>query len=365
MTNNKATNIKPAGEPLRIAQIAPLWMSVPPKKYGGSELILSLLSEELVHAGHNVTLFASGDSITSAHLHPVVNQCVTDVMSQGCAYEYQHYANMAMATAIMKSDEFDIIHSHLGCSYVPFFSDKKGMMLHTIHIPLSIDDQWVLGQCHGNASLAMISKYQADAVPSSFIGNSSVVHHGIDFGCYEFSEHKGEYLLFLGRMGPQKAPLHAIQIAKAVGMPLVLAGEPQNAEEKQYFENKIKPHIDKKNITHVGSVNHKQKNLLLKQAAALLFPIQGPEAFGLVMIEAMACGTPVLGWARASVVEIIDQGETGFYSDSLEKLVSLVPKTIALNRLSVREKAMKRFSHKRMVSDYLNIYQKMIQMQYQ
>lgn len=360
---NQKTNNEPLVKPLRIAQIAPLWMSVPPKNYGGSELILSLLSEELVLSGHDVTLFASGDSITNANLHPIVNQCITDAMSQGHAYEYQHYANMAMATAIMQSDEFDIVHAHLGCSYVPFYSHKKGNMLHTIHIPLSIDDQWVLDHCNGDASLAMISKFQAAAIPNSFIGNSRVVHHGIDFGCYEFSEQEGEYLLFLGRMGPQKSPLHAIEIAKAAGIPLVLAGEPQNAVEKQYFENKIKPHIDKKNITHVGPVNHKQKNLLLKKAAVLLFPIQGPEAFGLVMIEAMACGTPVLGWDRASVVEIVDQGKTGFYSDSLEKLVALVPSAITLNRLNVRQTAMKRFSHKRMVADYLDIYQSLIQLQ--
>jgi glycosyltransferase involved in cell wall biosynthesis len=186
-----------------------------------------------------------------------------------------------------------------------------------------------------------------------------VIYHGIDFNTYEFSTQGGDYLAFLGRMGPQKSPLHAIQVARAAGMRLILAGQPQNAEEEVYFAEKIKPLIDGTQVIYLGPVDHQRKNQLLKNAAALLFPIQGEEAFGLAMVEAMACGTPVLGWKQSSVVEIVDFGQTGFYGDSVERLADYVPPTLALDRRAIRARAKQRFGHMRMADEYLQVYQEL------
>ena len=341
--------------PLRIAMVAPLWASVPPAAYGGTELMVHLLTEELVQRGHAVTLFAAGSSRTRATLRSVAHGTVSEAMAQGAAHEYDHYATALFAEALRQEAEFDVIHCHLGCRFVPMGLVSTMPVLHTSHIVLSVDDQWIVGR-YPQTPIAAISHYQAAAIPPQCRMNVRVIHHGIDFGDYTFSPGPGKYLAFLGRMGPQKSPLDAIRIARRAGMPLVLAGKPQNAEEERYFAEQVRPSVDGHSVSYVGPVDHRQKNELLSGAAALLFPIQGEEAFGLAMIEAMACGTPVVAWKRSSVTEIVDDGKTGFYADSVEALATQVPRATALDREAVRRHALGRFSHLRMVDDYLEMY---------
>jgi glycosyltransferase involved in cell wall biosynthesis len=339
--------------PLRIAQVAPLWMRVPPPTYGGTELMVHLLIEELVRCGHAVTLFASGDSRTRAALHPVVPRGLIELMGDDEAGEYEHYANHAFAEAIRRANRFDVIHSHLGCSRIPMGVAATAPVLHTLHAPPSIDDLWVLER-YPDVPVAAISHYQASTIRPQ--RDVEVVHHGIEFAAYEPSLAPGQYLAFLGRMGPQKSPVEAIRIAKAVGLPLVLAGKPQNAPEEVYFTEQVRPHIDGEAVRYIGAVAHAEKVDLLRNAAVLLFPIQGEEAFGLAMVEAMACGTPVVGCARASVREVVDAGITGFHAESVDDLPGLVVRAQALDRAAVRQHALSRFSHRTMAGNYMALY---------
>jgi glycosyltransferase involved in cell wall biosynthesis len=281
-------------------------------------------------------------------------------MARGEAYEYGHYANALLAEALRESDSFDVIHCHLGCAFLPLGSVSPTPILHTQHVVLSVDDLWVLKR-YPEVPITAISCHQAAALPPQRRGKPRVIYHGIDFNAYDFSDRPGDYLAFLGRMGPQKSPLHAIRIAQAAKMRLILAGRPQNAEEEIYFAEKIKPLIDGTKVSYLGPVDHQRKNQLLKNAAALLFPIQGEEAFGLAMVEAMACGTPVIGWRQSSVVEVVDFGQTGFYGDSVEMLAGCVPRALSLDRRAVRERAKQRFSHTRMADEYLEVYRELAQ----
>jgi glycosyltransferase involved in cell wall biosynthesis len=276
-------------------------------------------------------------------------------MAKGKAYDYIHYANALFAEVLRAAASFDVIHSHLGCSFLPLGMVSPVPVLHTPHTVLSPDDLWAI-QRHPGAALTAISRHQAAALPPERRRNVRVIYHGVDFAAYDFSPEPGKYLAFLGRMGPQKSPLDAIRIARLADMPLVLAGKPQNAEEETYFAEKVRPLVDGKNVTYIGPVNHRQKNEFLRGAAALVFPIQGEEAFGLAMIEAMACGTPVVGWEWSSVSEVVDIGRTGFYGDSVERLAELVARALALERGTVRAHAQRRFGHLRMVDDYVEMY---------
>jgi glycosyltransferase involved in cell wall biosynthesis len=336
--------------------VVPLWASIPPATYGGTELMVHLLTEELVERGHEVTLFAAGNSRTRAKLRSIGSGTVSEAMASGEAYEYVHYVNALFAEVLREASSFDVIHSHLGCSFLPLGKVSPVPVLHTPHTVLSMDDLWAIRH-YPQAALVAISRHQAAALPPERRRNVPVIYHGINFGEYQFNPSQGRYLAFLGRMGPQKSPLDAIRIARLADVPLVLAGNPQNAEEETYFAEKIRPLVDGKNVICIGPVNHHQKNELLRLAGALLFPIQGEEAFGLAMIEAMACGTPVVAWERSSVTEVIDPGKTGFYGDSVETLARLVPLALALDRQAVCEHARRRFSHLRMVDEYVTMYE--------
>jgi glycosyltransferase involved in cell wall biosynthesis len=344
---------------LRIAQVAPLWASVPPRSYGGAELVVHLLTEELVERGHDVTLFASGDSRTKAMLRSIHERSVLDAMRAGEAHEYDHYANACLVDALRGASDFDVIHCHLGFAQIPISSLSPKPLLQTMHVLPTIDDMRMLER-YPSVSVAAVSRFQASALPEERRRRTRVVPHGIDFSRYELRTSPGEYLVFLGRMGPQKSPHDAIRIAQAAGVPLVLAGVPQNSGEETYFAERVRPLVDGTNVSYVGAVDHAQKNELLGRAAALLFPIQGVESFGVAMVEAMACGTPVLGWRRASVPEVVDEGTTGFCGDSVEELASLVPAVRALDRRTVREHAMRRFGHARMAEDYERAYEALI-----
>jgi glycosyltransferase involved in cell wall biosynthesis len=276
-------------------------------------------------------------------------------MAEGSAFEYQHYANSNLAAALLEREQFDIVHVHLGCETLPFGKTiGLNRAVYTLHAPFSPDDIWCLEQ-HPEIAVVGISAFQVSPVGNR--PHLHVIHNGCDFDRYKVSSRADRSLLFLGRLSPQKSPLHAIQIAQAADYPLVIAGGPQNAEEERYFDSEIRSLINGNNIRYVGPVMHDQKVELLSQATALLFPIQGDEAFGMVMIESMACGTPVVAWDRASVREIVDFGKTGFYGTSVTGLASCVHEAARLDRRSVAEYARAKFDSAVMSTRYESLYQ--------
>jgi glycosyltransferase involved in cell wall biosynthesis len=279
-----------------------------------------------------------------------------EAMERGRAWEYEYYESCNIAEALRASDSFDIIHSHVGCYAIPLGLLSRAPILHTLHNPITPDAIWLLER-YANAAVTAVSRQQIAEVPEQRRSSIRVINNGCDFDCYEFSPSPGKYLAFLGRMGAGKSPLDAIRIANKAGMPIVLAGQPLDEEERVYFKEKIEPLIDDDNVVYIGQADHQQKCALLRDAAALLFPIQAEEAFGLVMIEAMACGTPVIGFQRSSVEEVVDFGMTGFYADSMRALAAFVPRALALDRRIVRERAKERFGHVRMVDEYLRAYE--------
>ncbi|MEO6789007.1 MAG: glycosyltransferase family 4 protein [Chthoniobacteraceae bacterium] len=348
-----------AGNKLRIAQVAPLWTPIPPSTYGGIELLLALLCDELVARGHEVTLFASGDCRTSAKLRAVIPVNLGELMSRGDALMYEYYMNAAMAAVLAAQDEFDVVHCHLPPAWLPFAAAMRTPCTFTLHTSPHTDDEWAMRNFPG-AHVVAISHAQVAAASSRLGRKFPVVYNGVEFARYDASFEPGRYLAFLGRMSREKNPLDAIRIAQAANMPIVLAGRPQNAAEEAYFRDEVQPHIDGTRVRWIGLVNHPQKVELLRNAAALVFPIQWDEPFGLVMIEAMACGAPVLAVRRGSVAEVVDEGVTGFTAATPGELGPLVVKACALDRRKVREHAASRFSHAKMVDDYLAHYRSLI-----
>ena len=342
--------------PLRIAQVAPVWARVPPVTYGGTERIVYHLTEELVRRGHDVTLFASGDSLTSARLRPCCELNLFDGIAKGEVFRPEFYTLKNLADAVRDADSFDIIHCHLGCFSLPFSRLTGTPVLHTLPSVLGVDELWMLQQYPEAPVIARSHRQIADVSPERR-GGIRVIYNGHDFDAYEVSEEPGRYLAFLGRMAWEKSPLDAIQIAKKAEMPIVLAGEPWYEGEHEYFAEYVEPHIDGKDVVYLGAVNDAQKRDFLKRASALLFPIQYEEPLGNVMIEAMACGVPVVARNMGSVSEVVDPGRTGFYADAVEDLPALVREALLLDRKAVRDHARRRFSRSRMADDYLRVYE--------
>ena len=345
--------------PLRIAQIAPLWTRIPPSTYGGIELLLKLLVDELVDRGHDVTLFSSGDCATKGSLRSTVESNLTDRITAGEMYMYEYYASSTMAEVQQAAGEFDIIHYHMSTAWLPLAAAIATPGLFTMHTSPHLDDEWVMRRWPGVA-VAGISQCQMRSATVKLGREFPIIYNGCDFEAYEPSFEPGQYLAFLGRLSPEKNPLGAIRIAQSAGMPIVIAGQPQNESERHYFHAEIEPLLDGKSVHWIGPVNHPQKNELLRNAAALLFPIQWEEPFGLVMIEAMACGTPVIAHRRGSVSEVVDDGITGFHAGVIDAMPELVPRALELDRRAVREHAMQRFGFRHMVDDYLTLYRALI-----
>ena len=344
---------------LRIALIPPLWARVAPSTMGGVEFIVDLLADELVKRGHDVTVFTSSDSPTAARVVPLCECNLIEAMERGRAWEYEYYETCNIAEALQRSDSFDVVHFHVGCYAIPLGALSRSPVLHTLHNPITPDTIWLLER-YAEAPVTAVSHSQIAGIPDQRRCRIRVIHNGCDFEAQEFSPAPGKYLAYLGRMGPGKAPHDAIRIAKDSKLPLVLAGQPLNKEDRAYFAERIQPSIDGHNVIHIGAVDHRQKSSFLRDAAALLFPIQAEEAFGMVMIEAMACGTPVIALRRSSVEEVVDVGKTGFYANSVEELSRLVGRALALDRNLVCEHARQRFSHVRMVDAYLDSYQRLV-----
>ncbi len=345
--------------PLRIAQISPLWTRVPPATYGGIELLLKLLVDELVARGHDVTLFATGDCATAAKLRSVCDVNLCDLLERGDGYMFEYYANAVMCDVLRAAGEFDLIHSHLSPAWLPLGALSPTPTLWTMHTSLHRDDEWALRR-YPSVHAVGISRDQMRGQSLRLGRDFPIVYNGCDFDAFEPSFEPGEYLVFLGRMSHGKNPRDAIRLAQAAGLPIILAGKPQNAQEEQYFAAEVKPLIDGKNVRWIGPVNHLQKNELLRHAAALVFPVQWYEPFGLVMIEAMACGTPVVAHRRGSVAEVVDPGVTGFHTGVIDGMTELIPRALALDRRAVREHAQGRFGFKAMVDGYEALYRRVL-----
>ena len=345
-----------AERPLRVAQIAPLWAKIPPDTYGGIELGVNLLVENLVQRGHDVTLFATADCKTSARLYPVIDENLLALMAKGSAYVGDYYINAAVAEAVRKAGEFDVLHFHPGIQTLPIAGHLPNAIF-TLHTAVNVDDLWAVNR-YPAVQMVGISRYQARDITSPSL---SIIYNACDFSRFTPSYEPGSYLAFLGRMAHEKNPVGAIALAKKMGMPLLMGGMPQNGKEQHYFDTQVVPLIDGKQIQHLGPVGHEAKNALLRGAAALLFPIQWAEPFGLVMIEAMACGTPVLATRLGSVAEVVDEGVTGYSvepADSVDALLPLLDKALKLDRERIRTHALSRFDVSRMVDDYEGLFRR-------
>jgi glycosyltransferase involved in cell wall biosynthesis len=340
---------------MRIAQIAPLWESVPPPAYGGTELVVSLLTDELVRRGHEVTLFATGDSTTLAQLeamHPCALRLDTDVT------EHQAYEAMQLSEVYQRADEFDIIHSHLGFAALSCASLVKTPTVHTLHGALTPDNQKAYQRCR-NQPYVSISNAQRDLQLG--LNYVATVYNGIDSTIHTFYPEPNDppYLAFLGRLSPEKGAHHAIEIAKRSGWQLKMAGKVDRVDV-DYFEQEIKPYIDGEQIQYLGEANHVQKNTLMGNAVATLFPITWQEPFGLVMIESMAAGTPVIAMKLGSTPEVIAHGKTGFLCESVEDCVAALNQIDKIDRAACREHVVNKFGVKPMVDGYEAVYRQLL-----
>jgi glycosyltransferase involved in cell wall biosynthesis len=340
---------------MKIAQISPLIESVPPRYYGGTERVVSYLTEELVRQGHDVTLFASGDSATAADLV----SCASTALRLDPNVKEQVPYYMLMVDRVRRlADEFDILHFHIDYFQFPLFRDLAGRTLTTLHGRQDISDLKTLYAAFPELPLVSISDAQRRPVANAnFVGT---VYHGLPTDLLKANlGSTGDYVAFLGRFSPEKRPDRAIRIALAAGVPLKMAAKVDKAD-RDYFEAEIKPLLNQPGVEYIGEINERQKASFLGNARALLFPIDWPEPFGMVMIEAMACGTPVLAFRNGSVPEVIDDGLSGYIVDSEEEAVSVLQQTITMDRRRVRRRFEERFSAARMAADYVALYEKLL-----
>ncbi|WP_454857900.1 glycosyltransferase family 4 protein [Rhizobium binxianense] len=337
---------------MKIAQIAPLAESVPPKLYGGTERIVSYLTEELVALGHDVTLFASGDSVTDARL--VACSDVALRLNPNVRDHLPHQVVM-LEEIRRRAHEFDVLHFHIDLLHFPLIRDFADRTVTTLHGRLDLPDLKPFYKAFPDIPLVSISNDQRRPMPP--VNWSGTVYHGLPADLLPFTaKPKGSYLAFLGRISPEKRPDRAIEIATKIGMPLKIAAKIDNAD-KAYWETVIEPMVKSHpNVEFVGEINEHQKAAFLGNAGALLFPIDWPEPFGLVMIEAMACGTPVIAFRYGSVPEVIDNGVSGILVDSVTEAAENVERALRMDRKKVRATFEKRFSAERMARDYLDIY---------
>lgn len=337
---------------MKIAQIAPLAESVPPRLYGGTERIVSYLTEELVRQGHDVTLFASGDSVTRAELVPVtemalrLNPAVRDPIP---------YHMMLLDAVRRRADEFDALHFHIDLIHMPLVQDFIGRCVTTLHGRLDLPDLPAFYRAFPDHSLVSISDHQRLPMPP--VNWARTIHHGLPADLLPARTKASDgYLAFLGRISPEKRPDRAIRIAARAGLPLRIAAK-IDAVDRLYWEQEIAPLVERyPNIHYIGEINEAQKAEFLGRASALLFPIDWPEPFGLVMIEAMACATPVVAFRCGSVPEVIDHGVSGFIVESEDEAVAAVQNLHALDRARVRAAFDARFTAERMAADYVQLY---------
>ncbi len=335
---------------MRIAQIAPLHEAVPPKLYGGTERVVSFLTEELVALGHDVTLFASGDSVTSATLEPIwpralrLDPAIRDPIAPHM---------LLMEAARRKADAFDVLHFHMDYWSFSMFSRQRTPFVTTMHGRLDLPELQPVFNTFPHVPIVSISDSQRRPLPQA--NYVRTVHHGIPEKLLTPQDKKQEYLAFLGRIAPEKGPDKAIRIARAAGIPLKIAAKVDRVDQV-YFDTVIRPMLAEGGVEMIGEINDAQKPDFLSGAVGLLMPIDWPEPFGLVMIEAMACGTPVIAFNRGSVPEIVEPGLTGFIVEDEMSAIGAAQRLGTLPRDKVRKRFEERFTAKRMAEDYLDIY---------
>ena len=337
---------------MRIAQVAPLYESVPPRAYGGTERVVSYLTEELVRQGHEVTLFASGDSKTNAEL---ITGCDRS-LRLGEGYHYRTIRHMLMLEEVARqSDRFDIIHSHIDYVAFPMLRRLATASMTTLHGRLDCPEYVSVYEEFSDIGVVSISTSQREPLPSlSWLGT---VYHGLPEDLLRFHEKPGDYLAFLGRISPEKRVDRAIEIAQRSGMELKIAAK-VDPEDEEYFEQRIRPLLKQPGIEFIGEIGEEEKDKFLGEAYAVLFPIDWPEPFGLVVIEALACGTPVVAYRNGSVPEVLDDGVSGFIVSNIEEAVEAVGNVSTLSRSGCRRTFEARFAVSRMVRDYVRLYQR-------
>ena len=343
------------GRRLRIAQVGPLYERVPPKLYGGTERVVSYITEELVRRGHDVTLFASGDSKTSAKLVPGCEQALRLLGKPELGMSLQ----LPMLSEVFSTarERFDIIHSHIDYWVFPFARMSGVPTVSTMHGRLDIPDLHAVYRRFPEAALVSISDSQRE--PLKDMNWVATVSHGLPRDLLQFNPNQGKYLAFIGRISPEKRPDLAIEVAKRAGIPLKIAAK-VDAVDRQYYLEKIKPLIVAPYVEYIGEINDPQKSEFLGNALGLLFTIDWPEPFGLAMIEALACGTPVVARPCGSVPEVLQQGVTGFMASEVDDLVAAVKKLDTLSRERCRQEFEQRFSVEHMVEGYEAVYHKLI-----
>jgi glycosyltransferase involved in cell wall biosynthesis len=340
---------------MKIAQIAPLCEPVPPRLYGGTERVVAHLSEALVALGHDVTLFASGDTWTRARLAPMRDQALR---LDPAPLKSDVAAHLAMLHQVReRSGEFDVLHFHIDRLHFPFFESVAQRTLTTLHGRLDIKDLPGVYDRWSQYPLISISNHQRSPLPSA--NWFDTVPHGVPTERFRFSAEPGEHLVFVGRFSPEKRPDRAIEIAQRACMPLVM-GAKIDPVDRPYFHAVIEPLLQGPYVEFVGEVDDQVKNELLGRAAALLFPIDWPEPFGLTMIEAMACGTPTIAFNCGSVPELISHGTSGFIVDNMDDAVRAVPRVADLDRAACRQAFEMRFTGSRMAKDYVKLYESML-----
>lgn len=340
--------------PLKIAQIAPLFESVPPKLYGGTERVVSYLTEELVRQGHDVTLYASGDSLTQARLIP---PCPSALRLDDKTVDHLSRHILMVEWLRQRAEDYDVVHSHI--DYLPFSIYRRfpRPVLSTLHGRLDLPELQDIFNEFSDASVVSISMSQRTPLPQArWFGN---VYHGLPHDLYSFHPQPAGYLAFLGRISPEKRVDVAIEIAVAAGIPLKIAAKVDKVDAA-YFDSVVKPLLKHPLVEFIGEIGDKDKNAFLGNALALLFPIDWPEPFGLVMIEAMACGTPVIATRRGSVSEIMEDGITGFICETVTEAVTALKRLEDFDRQLCRQAFEQRFTSNVMANNYLKLYQELI-----
>jgi glycosyltransferase involved in cell wall biosynthesis len=340
---------------MKIAQIAPLMESVPPRLYGGTERVVSYLTEDLVAQGHDVTLFASGDSITAANLVP----CCTQALRLDTAVsDVIPYYMLMLDKVRSRAAEFDVLHFHIDYFHFPIFRHLPIPSLTTLHGRQ--DHRDCLPFFAGFSDMPLISISAAQRAPLPHANFVATIHHGLPANLHEASYRAtGGYLAFIGRISPEKGPADAIRIAQSLGIPLKIAAKVDKVDES-YFREVVQPMLSTDGVEFIGEISEREKGPFLRDATALLFPICWPEPFGLVMIEAMACGTPVLAYRAGAVEEVIDEGVTGMIVDNIDQARIASVQVAALDRRKVRRRFEERFTAHRMASDYVRVYRKLV-----
>src|SRR5579883_81084 len=333
---------------MRIAIASPTWERVPPPAYGGIEAVVSLVADGLVRRGHEVTLYATGDSITTARLCSVLDQSLrTAGVDQPLPYQLAH-----VASVLADADRYDLIHNHCGELLMAFAHLKSTPMLTTIHGPMVPDSRIIWD--HYDGYFNTISHASKNGFPDR--GYLGVVYNGIDVESFPFTREKGDYLLFLGRVSIEKGTHVAIEAARRLGQRLIIAGKVDRVD-RSYFEAEVAPLLDDPNVCYVGEADAVRKRELFANARCLLHPVMWPEPFGLVMPEAMACGTPVVAFGRGSIPEIIVHGQTGFVVDSVEGMIDAIRQLDQIDPARCRSWVAERFSAEKMVTGFECLYE--------